>query len=379
MRQPVYLDYNATTPLLPSVIDTMHRAMLEGFGNPSSAHSYGVAAKLMIDTARQQVAQLIGAKSDEIVFTGNATEANNLAILGVAKLAGQSGKNHLITSAIEHPSVMNPCLHLQRQGWELTVLPVDQYGRVDPATLKATIKSNTALVTIMHANNEIGTLQPLAEIAEVTKSAAVPLHVDAAQSVGKVPVDVDAIGADLLTIAGHKFYAPKGIGALYIRNNSCLSPLTHGADHERGIRPGTENVIHIAGIGEAARQAMENPQVGDQLRVLKDQLFSRLRRQIPDLILNGHPDQSLPNTLHVSFPMVSGKALLTRANGAVAASTGSACHSHGAGVSGVMAAIGATAERAAGSIRLSVGRMTSEDDIAFAADALIEAWNDLVT
>jgi cysteine desulfurase len=379
MRQPVYLDYNATTPLLPSVIDTMHRAMLEGFGNPSSAHSYGVAAKLMIDTARQQVAQLIGAKSDEIIFTGNATEANNLAILGVAKRAGQSGKNHLITSAIEHPSVMNPCAHLQREGWELTVLPVDQYGRVDPATLKAAIKSNTALVTIMHANNEIGTLQPLAEIAEVTKSAAVPLHVDAAQSIGKVPVDVDAIGADFLTIAGHKFYAPKGIGALYIRGNSCLSPLMQGADHERGIRPGTENVIHIAGIGEAARQAIENPQIGEQLRVLKDLLFSRLRREIPGLILNGHPDQSLPNTLHVSFPMASGKALLTRANNAVAASTGSACHSHGTGVSGVMAAIGATAERAAGSIRLSVGRMTSEDDIAFAADALIAAWSDLVT
>lgn len=376
MTTPVYLDYNATTPVAPEVLDAMLPYLREHFGNPSSSHAYGMRAAEAVAHARSQVAALIGAQPAEIVFTGCATEANNLALAGACAACGDA-RRHLVVSAVEHPAVMAPALRLQRQGWGLTVVPVDGFGRVDPEAVGRALTPATALVSLMHANNEVGTIQPIREISSLTRARGILLHTDAAQSPGKLPVDVAELGVDLLTLAGHKFYAPKGVGALYMRAGTAVHAVMAGAEQEHGLRPGTENVAGIVGLGAAAALAREHVSRAAEQRTLRDDLHRRLAAAVPGLVLNGDPQRRLPNTLHVSFPRVSGRALLDEAGQLVAASVGSACHSEHDAVSGVLAAMGVDAARAAGAVRLSVGRMTTAADVALAADALSAAWRRL--
>jgi cysteine desulfurase len=377
MKLPVYLDYNATTPLAPEVADAIEPFLRAHFGNPSSSHAYGRQAQEAVAQARAHVAALIGALESEIVFTGCATEANNLAILGVAK-ALRKGRKHVITSAIEHPAVIQPCRRLADDGWECTIVRVDGDGRADLEALSRALCDDAALVTIMHANNEIGTVQEIAEIADMAHARGALVHTDAAQTVGKIPVDVGTLGVDLLTIAGHKFYATKGVGALYVRRETPIAPVMVGADHEHGLRPGTENVPAIVGLGEAARLARERQgAVGTQLRRMRDLLHALLAEGAPGLTLNGHPEHRLPNTLNVSFRGVSGRELMQAVENDVAASVGSACHSGTGTVSGVLAAMGIGIDRALGAVRLSVGIFTTEEQIHHAAVALIEGWRAL--
>jgi len=378
MNKPIYLDYNATTPVAPEVAEAIRPFLVEHFGNPSSSHLYGLSARQAVAKARASVAALIRARDDEIIFTGSATEANNLALLGVASASGQT-RRHLVVSAIEHPAVMQPAQHLREMGWDLTVVPVDNYGRVDPLAVAAAVRPDTGLVSIMHANNEVGTIQPITEIARLIKPMGVLLHTDAAQSAGKVELDVDTLGVDLLTLAGHKFYATKGVGALYVRSGTPIKQIMFGADQEHGLRPGTENVPLIVGLGAAARLAREHLPVATQkLRTLRDALHERLVATVPSLVLNGHPTERLPNTLHISFPGIVGRELLSRVAGQVAASVGSACHSETDAVSGVLAAMGCEADRARGAVRLSVGWMSTPEEIQGAATTLSEAVNDLL-
>jgi len=375
MKLPIYLDYNATTPVAPEVTDAIVPYLREHFGNPSSAHVFGQRAKLAVAQARAQVAALIGARPEEIVLTGSATEANNLALLGVARALGRPA--HLVISAVEHPAVAAPAERLRESGWAVTLVPVDGCGRVSPDDVRDALRPETALVSVMHANNEIGTLQPVAEIAALVKAHGALMHTDAAQSAGKVPLDVADLGVDLLTLAGHKFYATKGVGALYVRRGTPLAPLLAGGDQERGLRPGTENVPAIVGLGEAARLARERlPVAASRLRALRDRLHEKLQEAIPRLQLNGHPEHRLPNSLHLSFPGVSGRELLDRAAAEVAASLGSACHAESDAVSGVLAAMGIDAALAMGAVRLSVGWMTTEEEIERAAAALVAAFED---
>lgn len=376
MKMPIYLDYNATTPIAPEVAAAIRHWLEADFGNPSSSHAYGQRAHAAVAQARAEVAALIGTTADEIVFTGNATEANNLALLGVARAV--PNKRHMIVSAVEHPAVMQPALHLRELGWDITVVPVDETGLVDAAAIAQCLRPDTALVSVMLANNEVGTLQLIAEIAALARANGSLMHTDAAQAAGKVPVNVDALGVDLLTLAFHKLYGPKGIGALYVRQGTPLKPILFGAGQEHGLRPGTENVALIVGAGETARLARERlSQVGPHLMAMREQLHRRLQAGVPGLLLNGHPEQRLPNTLHVSFPGVSGRDLLAAAETTVAASVGSACHSHGDAVSGVLAAMGCDAGRARGAVRLSVGRETTGEEVDRATAALIGAWKQL--
>lgn len=373
MSLPIYLDYNATTPVAPEVAAAMRPWIEEQFGNPSSSHIYGQQARKAVVQAREAVAALIGAEAAEVVFTGSATEADNLALLGVARAVAPH-KRHLIVSAVEHPAVMQPALHLREAGWDVTVLAVDEFGRIALDDLRAALRPDTALVSVMHANNEVGTINPVAGIAALAHANGSLVHTDAAQSAGKVTLDVAELGADLLTLAGHKFYGPKGIGALYVRRGTAIRPILFGADQEHGLRPGTENVAQIVGAGETARLACSRlPHATRHLATLRDELHRRLAAGVPGLLLNGHPEQRLPNTLHVSFPGVSGRDLLATAH-AIAASVGSACHSDADAVSGVLAAMGCDAARARGAVRLSVGFPTSLREIELAAAALIDAW-----
>ena len=377
MTTPIYLDYNATTPIAPEVAAAIRPWLETDYGNPSSGHAYGQSALAAVAQARTDVAALVGARAGEIVFTGNATEANNLALLGVARALPH--KRHLIVSAVEHPAVMQPALHLRDElGWDISIVPVDETGRTHAAAVAALLRPDTALVSVMLANNEVGTLQPVAEIAALAHANGTLMHTDAAQAAGKLPVLVDMLDVDLLTLAFHKFYGPKGIGALYVRKGTPLKPILFGAGQEHGLRPGTENVALIVGAGETARLAHARlSQSAAHLAALRDRLWQALVAGVPGLQLNGHPDYRLPNTLHVSFPGVSGKAVLTEAASVVAASVGSACHAQGDAVSGVLAAMGCDAARARGAVRLSVGRETAVEDIEHAAAALIAAWRAL--
>jgi len=377
MKLPVYLDYNATTPVAPEVADAIEPFLRTHFGNPSSSHAYGRRAQEAVAQARAHIAALIGALESEIVFTGCATEANNLAILGVAK-ALRERRKHIVTSAIEHPAVMQPCRRLEDEGWDCTIMRVDGDGRADLDALARALRDDTALVTIMHANNEVGTLQEIAEIATMAHARGALVHTDAAQSIGKIPVDVATLGVDLLTIAGHKFYATKGVGALYVRLQTPIAPVMLGADHEQGLRPGTENVPAIVGLGEAARLARERqPAIEARLRRIRDLLHALLAEGAQGLTLNGHPEHRLPNTLNVSFPGVSGRELIHAVENDVAASVGSACHSDTGTVSGVLAAMGIGIDRALGAVRLSVGIYTTEEQVHHAATALIKGWRAL--
>lgn len=374
MSDPIYLDHNATTPIAEEVFAAMAPWLREQHGNPASSHAYGRRAAQAVATARAQVAALIGAQPDEIVFTGCATEANNLAVLGVTRAIG-TARRRIVISAVEHPAVTAPALFLREQGWDAIVVPVDGFGRVSLEALERALGAETALVSVMHANNEVGTLQDIREIARLARQRGIVLHSDAAQSAGKVPLNVDDLGVDLLTLAGHKFYAPKGVGALYVRRGTPIRSVLHGADQEYGLRPGTENVAAIVALGTAAALAQRSlPADSEHLRAMRDDLHQRLQSAVPGLLLNGHPDERLPNTLHVSFPRVSGRALLGAVADVVAASVGSACHSEHDAVSGVLAAMGADAARAAGAVRLSVGRGTTLGDVERSAEALSGAW-----
>lgn len=373
--QPIYLDYNATTPVDPRVLEAMLPYLREHFGNPSSDHVVGQRAKTAVEQARADVASLIGAQPEEIVFTGCATEANNLALQGVARALLSGRRRTLLVSAIEHPSVAQPVRHLSETGWAVVEIPVDATARVDAGALK--IGSDVALVSVMLANNEVGTIQPVRAIADKAHAAGVLMHVDAAQAVGKIAVNVDELGCDLLTLAGHKFYAPKGIGALYVRAGTPIVSIQYGAGHERGLRPGTENVPHIVALGAAARLAHEElDQESARIQSLRDALHQRLASAVPGLVLNGHAEERLPNTLNLSFPFVTGWELLAGTQTLVA-STGSACHAGDRAVSGVLAAMGLTPERAAGAVRLSLGRFTTGVEVELAAEALIAAWQSL--
>jgi cysteine desulfurase len=371
---PIYFDYNATTPLLPEVLDKMLPYLREHFGNPSSGHVYGRRTRDAIELARTDVAALIGCDPGEIIFTSGGTEANNLAIRGTAAC---SSRRRVVMSEVEHPATAHPVTWLEQEGWDIVRVSVDTDGRVNESELDTATTDTTALVTIMHSNNETGVLQPIRAAARFAHRAGASVHTDAAQSVGKVPVDVRSLDVDLLSIAGHKLYAPKGIGALYVRSGVLLEPLTRGAEHERGLRPGTENVASIVGLGAACVIAQRD--LNDEsarIRTLRDRLWSHLAAAIPGVALNGHVEHRLPNTLNVRFPRVSGTALLV-ATPEIAASTGSACHEDGDTASGVLLAMGIPAVEAMGSIRLTLGRVTTPDVVDRGAQALVNTWRRL--
>jgi cysteine desulfurase len=373
----IYLDHNATTPVAPVVREAMLPYLEREFGNPSSAHAYGATAKAAVDRARAQVAALLGCDPAAVVFCASGSEADNLAIKGAA-LARLGERDHLIISSIEHPAVRSACRYLERRfGFRVTVVPVDGDGLVDPDDVRRSIGPKTVLVSIMHANNEVGTVQPIAEIAAAARERGVLVHTDAAQSVGKIATDVDALGVDLLTVAGHKLYAPKGIGALFVRPGTRLDAVIHGGGHEDGLRAGTENVPYIVGLGSAAELAAQRLQNGAhaEMRALRDRLHAALADRVPGLALNGHPDRRLPNTLNVSFPGWDGERLLAQAP-SVAAATGSACHSGRTEPSTVLTAMGLHAPRALGAVRLSLGYDNTAAEIDAAAAALTDPLGD---
>jgi cysteine desulfurase len=359
--RPIYLDYNASTPIDPRVAAVM-RPLLDGpFANPSATHPGGRAARALVDRARGQVAELLGCGPDEIVFTSGGSEADNLALTGVFFALRERG-DHIITSAVEHPAILEPLRFLERLGARVTVIPVDRTGRIDPEDVRRAITPRTILVSVMHANNEVGTIQPIAEVAAIAHEHGVLVHTDAAQSVGKIRTRVDELGVDLLTIAGHKLYAPKGVGALYVRRGVTLEPLIHGASHEAGRRAGTESVLLATALGKACELAADlRPLEGT--RRLRDRLWDGLRARFGDgVVLNGHPTERLPNTLNVSFVGRVGTDILAALDG-VAASTGAACHADSVELSPVLRAMGVPPVVGMGAVRLSVGRMTTEAEI----------------
>lgn len=370
MSAPLYLDYNATTPIDPAVSEAILPFLRDHFGNPSSTHAYGKIANEAVEKARAQVAALVGAQPDEIVFTGSGSEASNHAIKGTCL----NDTGHIITTAVEHPATLKPIEFLRRLGCPVSILPVDRFGLVDPDDVRKSITLTTKLVSVMHSNNEVGTLMPIRDVAGHCRSAGVLLHTDSAQSLGKVPVNVRELGVDLLTVAGHKLYAPKGVGALFVRRGVKLEPLIHGAGHERGRRAGTENVPYIVGLGKAAEIAANSlPAATERLRSLRDRLHEALKRGLGDrIVLNGHPDKRLPNTLNVNFLGHVGAELLQKIPG-IAASTGSACHEGKISLSPVLAAMGVPPEIGQGAVRLTVGRFTTEEEVDRAAAMLIAA------
>jgi cysteine desulfurase len=372
----IYLDYNATTPVDQEVAEAMRPFISEYFGNPSSIHSYGIKTKTAIENARRQVAGMLHCEPSEIVFTSGGTESNNYAIKGIAYRHRTKG-NHIITSSVEHPAVFEVCRYLEQSGFEVTYLPVDKYGQVSIESVKSAIKDSTILITIMHANNEVGTLQPVAEISEIAKASNIFLHTDAAQSAGKIETVVDKLGVDLLSIAGHKLYAPKGVGALYIRNGVSLEKMMHGADHEQNQRAGTENVLEIVGLGKACELVAKNlGEYTTHYKETRDYLNRLLQKAVPDLRLNGHPEKCLPNTLSVSFPGIEANTLISRLEN-VAASAGAACHAESIDISEVLKAMKVPVEYAMGTIRLTTGRLTTMDDIKEASDEIIKTVNSL--
>ena len=373
-RDPIYLDHNATTPVHPAVFEAMVPFLREGFGNPSSGHVYGLRARAAVERSRAAVVGLLGCSPDEVVFTSGGTESNNLAILGAA--AAYPGGRHVVTSVVEHPATRLPCQRLAEQGLEVEWTPVDGTGMVDPDAVGAALRDDTLLVTLMLANNETGTIAPVGEVARLAHARGILVHTDAAQAVGKIPVDVDALQVDLLSIAGHKLYAPKGIGALFVRGGVELSPILLGGGQERGLSPGTENVAYIVGLGRACELAAADLEIeARRQRALVDRLWGLLSEAAPGLRLNGHRSLRLPNTLNVSFPGRAGSRVLARADG-LAASTGSACHEGAEIPSQVLTEMGLTQEEAFGAVRLSVGRSTTVQDIDAAAGVLVRAWRE---
>lgn len=365
----IYLDHNATTPIAPEVAEAMLPYLRDGvgFANPSSPHQAGREARAALDRARGQVAALLGCTAEEVLFTSGGTESDNLALFGVARARRARGDgDHVITSRIEHPAVLEPCAALEREGFRVTRLPVDAHGRVAPEALEQALDDRTILVSVMHANNEVGTLQPLAELARLAHARGALLHSDAAQSVGKVRVDVAELGVDLLTVAGHKLYGPKGIGALYLKAGVALEPLLRGAGHERGLRPGTENVLAAVGLGaacELAARDLESEAV--RQRQLRERLWDGLVGELgaSALMRHGDPEHGLPNTLSVGFIGLAAAGLLLQLGDTLAASAGAACHGEGEQISPVLEAMRVPREAARGTLRFSTGRSTNETEI----------------
>ncbi|OFZ75139.1 MAG: IscS subfamily cysteine desulfurase [Bdellovibrionales bacterium RIFOXYD1_FULL_44_7] len=375
MKLPIYLDYHATTPVDPEVFRTMAPYFTEHFGNAASRnHEFGWVAESAVEKARAQIARLIGASEKEIVFTSGATESDNLALIGVAKMYKEKG-NHIITTSIEHKAILDTCHALEKEGFEITYLPVDQYGQVSAEAVKNAITPKTILVSVMMANNEIGTLNPIADIGKVCKERKVLFHTDAVQGVGKNPIDVERMGVDLMSLSAHKIYGPKGIGALYVRRRNPrvrLEPIIHGGGHERGMRSGTLNVPGIVGFGKAAeilQQVM--PEEIVRLRRLRDKLWDGIRNGVDEIYLNGHPNERICNNLNISFAYVEGESLMMGMK-ELAVSSGSACTSASLEPSYVLKSIGVSEDLAHTSIRFSVGRFTREDEIDYAVKKVIE-------
>jgi cysteine desulfurase NifS len=369
--KPIYLDYNATTPIDHEVAEVIKPYLEEYFGNPSSSHWYGIQAKKAIEIARSQVADLLDCQSDEIIFTSGGSESNNYAIKG-ATFANRIKGNHIITSAIEHPAVTEVCKYLETESFRVTYLPVDEYGLVDIVKLQEAITPQTILISLMHANNEVGTIQPISDISELARQNRIIIHTDAAQSVGKIPTRVNELGIDLLSVAGHKLYAPKGIGALFIRKGTNLEKLIHGAGHERNKRAGTENVLGIAGLGKACEIAKHDLKKNmAHMQSMRNSLHLGLQETLGEIRLNGHREKRLPNTLSLGFPNIEADKLLLKIKG-VAASAGAACHAEHATISHVLTAMNVPEEYAIGTIRFSTGKMTTWVEIDRAIEIIAE-------
>ena len=373
MPKPIYLDYNATTPHDPEVVAAMRPFLEEVFGNPSSSHYYGIKPKQAVINAREQIASLLNCQPEEIFFTSGGTESNNHAIKGMVETCRDRG-NHFITSQIEHPAVLQVGAYLQQNGFEVTYLAVDEYGMLNVSDVAAAITPKTVLISIMHANNEVGTIQPIAEISALAREKKIIMHTDAAQSIGKIPVAVDELGVDLLSVAGHKVYAPKGIGALYIRKGVSATNFMHGAGQEMGRRAGTENVLEIVGLGKAcevAKRDLERNQ--NHMQTMRDRLYVGIKKGCEQVRLNGHPEKRLPNTLSLSFRDLEANRILEKISVAVAASAGAACHSDTVEVSHVLTAMNIPIDWAKGTLRLTTGRMTTQAEIDSAVQIICAA------
>ena len=373
MPKPIYLDYNATTPHDPEVVEAMRPYFEEEFGNPSSSHYYGSKPKQAVARARRQIASLLNCAPEEIIFTSGGTESNNFAIKGCAGALRHKG-NHIITSQIEHPAVLEVCHFLQNNGFEVSYLPVDEFGQVHAENVKAAIKKKTVLISIMHANNEVGTVEPIAEIAQLANAHGIIFHTDAAQSVGKLSVDVKKLGVDLLSIAGHKVYAPKGVGALYIRKGLSPAKLMHGAGQEMTKRAGTENVLEIVGLGMACEIACRDLEKNmKHMQAMRNRLFESIKKRCDPVKLNGHPQKRLPNTLSLSFFNLEANRILDAIGSEVAASAGAACHSDTVQISDVLKAMAVPLAWAKGTLRLTTGKMTTGEEVDKAARVICAA------
>ncbi len=373
MPKPIYLDYNATTPHDPEVVEAMRPYFEEEFGNPSSSHYYGSKPKQAVASARRQAASLLNCEPEEIIFTSGGTESNNFAIKGCAEALRDRG-NHIVTSQIEHPAVLEVCRFLENTGFEVSYLPVDEFGLVNVSDVAAAIKKKTVLISVMHANNEVGSVEPIAEIAQLAKEHDIIFHTDAAQSVGKLAVDVKKLGVDLLSIAGHKVYAPKGVGALYIRKGLSPVKLMHGAGQEMTLRSGTENVMQIVGLGmacEIARRDLEKNM--KHMQAMRDRLYAGIKQECDQIRVNGHPQKRLPNTLSISFFNLEANRILDAIGTEVAASAGAACHSDTVQISDVLKAMAVAPEWAMGTLRLTTGKMTTAEEVDKAARVICAA------
>jgi cysteine desulfurase len=370
MNRKVYLDHNASTPVHPDVIQAMLPYFGERFGNPSSVHGFGREARDGMETAREQVSRFLKVKKEEIVFTSGGTESDNMAIKGIAHARR---RGHIITSQIEHHAVLRACENLEENGFEVTYLPVDGYGMVDPEDVRRAIRPDTILVTLMHANSEAGTIQPMREIGRITREMEIPLHVDGVQTVGKVPIDVDAFGIDLLSFSGHKIYGPKGVGGLYIRRGTKMVSVQHGGEHERSRRAGTENVAGIVGFGAAVEiRGREMTAEGVRLSALRDRLGDEVRARIPEVRLNGHPTERLPGTCNLCFRGVESESIVLGLDlKGIGVSAGSACTSGNVEPSYVLVAMGVPVEWAMGAVRSSLGHGTSGEDIDYVVESIV--------
>ncbi len=373
MRQ-IYFDYNATTPIAPSVVEAMMPYLHGHFGNPSSPHIPGVAAREAVEDSRIKIARMLGCDSDEIVFTSCGTESNNLAIKGVMLVGYPRSRGHLIVSAIEHASVLQPARFLEHLGYEVTMVPCNEHGVVSPESIENAIRPNTRLVSIMHANNETGTIQPIFEIAEICHQRNVLVHTDAVQSVGKIDTSMDDLNVDLLSLSGHKFYGPKGVGALFVRNGIPLEPLLHGASQELGRRSGTLNTASIVGMGHAALWSVQQAEESNHdIGALRDQFEANLVQSIPGLIINGSSVARLPNTSSVTFPEVTGFEILKRIP-ELCASLGTACHNDGSSISSTLSAMGCSTEHSSRTVRFSLGAYSVQEDVDRAVSLVLDAW-----
>jgi cysteine desulfurase len=370
----IYMDHSATTPVAPEVLQAMLPYLSDKFGNASSLHSFGQEAKEALEESREKVAKLLAANPEEIIFTSGGTESDNLALKGIARRNKDKGK-HIITTSIEHPAILETCKKLEKEGFAVTYLPVTREGLVDLAALEAAIRPDTILISVMHANNEVGTIQPLEEIGQLAAERDIYLHTDAVQSVGKIPTDVNALGVDLLSLSAHKLYGPKGVGALYIRKGTRLENIMQGGGHERGLRSGTENVAGIVGLAKAAELCSESmASEGQRLTELRDRLAGLVLEKVKDAWINGTMKRRLPGSLNFGFSYVEGESLLLFLDSkGIAVSTGSACSSHKLQPSHVLLSLGLRPEKCHGSLRITMGRSNTKDEVDYVAQSIAEA------